>query len=97
MTIRRAFLLICADICGAVIWRQSGAKFKRGTGWSSFTAFLDNVIEIRANRKFLAERSEVLCPYCGSHRGPIFSDGSASTGKRYCLNGLALEFTATAV
>jgi peptide-methionine (R)-S-oxide reductase len=37
-------------------------------------------------------RVECHCANCGGHQGHIFPDGPPPTGKRHCINGVAMTF-----
>lgn len=85
----------CAGCTLAVY--SSDAKYDSGTGWPSFFQSLPDAIGTRADNTLLTPRTEVHCRRCGGHLGHIFDDGPKPTGKRHCLNGVALRFVAAEI
>lgn len=71
---------------------SSKAKYDSGTGWPSFWEPLPDAVGTKPDWGILGKRTEVHCRRCGGHLGHVFNDGAKPTGKRYCMNGLAMVF-----
>ena len=89
---KRAGMYTCV-CCGEPLF-SSETKFESGTGWPSFDKPADaSAVSEHEDRTLFMRRTEVRCARCESHLGHVFPDGpSDTTGVRYCINGVALNF-----
>ena len=81
---------VCAA-CGNSLF-ASDAKFSSSCGWPSFFEALheDSLVYVE-DRAHGMVRTEIRCGKCGGHLGHVFDDGPPPTGKRYCLNSVAMQ------
>lgn len=82
---------MCAA-CGLELF-DSANKYDSGSGWPSFDRPIDDDrVEMADDSSYGMQRTEVMCPRCGSHLGHVFDDGpQETTGQRYCINSAALK------
>ena len=81
---------VCAGCANELF--SSTTKYDSKTGWPSFYRPLKGAVGFSTDYKIGYPRREVHCIDCGGHLGHVFDDGPPPTGKRYCMNGLAMDF-----
>ncbi len=73
---------------------SSADKYDSGCGWPSFDKpVTPQAIRYLEDQSHGMVRIEIRCMVCDSHLGHVFPDGPPTTGERYCVNSVSLNFS----
>lgn len=82
---------VCAN-CNEPLF-SSERKYDSDCGWPSFDDAIEGAVIETADTSHGMVRTEITCANCGGHLGHVFEDGPIeTTGLRYCINSLSLDF-----
>lgn len=83
--------------CGALIFKSDNKYESHMPGLMGWPSFADvassDAVELVPDHSQGMDRLEVVCKNCGSHLGHLFDDPDSPSGKHYCINSVALDFS----
>jgi peptide-methionine (R)-S-oxide reductase len=89
-------MFVCAG-CGEPLF-ETDHKYDSGSGWPSFDRpVAEQSVATDTDTSHGMVRTEVRCAKCDGHLGHVFPDGPQdTTGARFCINSLSLDFKPSA-